>query len=246
MHREVTEFYKAAKDLLDPSAEACLGAYASNLLVIRSKAPLSNNVPEVVNKPYPWAIHPYQALLTKPSRRYEKGKRRGGRSLEVVGRITATWAITSDAKKSDFDVPKQFRLIGNASVAVELVNAADFTSILRWNVDVAAPPSGEEPAAPGCMIHVQIENPSRLPVPRLPTMAFTPLAVAEFVLSELFQDDWPIAGDGAAGKDWAVSQQRRMLQFLEWQRKVVSAAAGSPWSALKRERVPSDLFLPKK
>ena len=38
MRSEVDYFYDLAKTFLDPSAEACLGAFASKLARIRSKA----------------------------------------------------------------------------------------------------------------------------------------------------------------------------------------------------------------
>jgi hypothetical protein len=138
MLREVRDFYDLAKSFLNPSAEDCLESFRSRLEIIRSKAALANNPPEVVNKQYSWIIPDNQPLLTKASRRYERGKRRGG--LDVVGRLTAVWEIVPDAKRNKFDNPKQFRLAGNASVVVQWVNLADHTTISQWNVDVAGPP----------------------------------------------------------------------------------------------------------
>jgi hypothetical protein len=108
MHQEVQHFYAFAKTFLSPTAEACLDAFAGRLDMIRSKAPLANNPSNILNKSYIWVIPEHQPLLTKPSRSYEKGKRRGG--TEMIGRLTAIWEITPEPKKSNFDVPKQFRL----------------------------------------------------------------------------------------------------------------------------------------
>jgi hypothetical protein len=244
MHREVGDFYSLAKSFLSPSADDCLRAFASRLLTIRSNAPLANNPPEVVNRKYRWEIPGHQPLLTKSSRRYEKGKRQG--RLEIVGRLTTVWEITPDPKASKMDTPRQFRLSGKASVVVEWVDPTSHQTLVQWNVDVAAPPGTGEPAPPGCMIHTQIDNPSRLPVPRLPCIVFTPLAVAEFVLSELFQDEWERHCLGTACENWAATQKRRLSALLAWQQQVVDGAAGPPWTALKRERLPHDRFVATK
>lgn len=241
MHREVDDFYNLAKPFLDPSAEDCLGAFAAKLMAIRSKAPLANNPQDVLAKRYGWVIPEHQPLLTKPSRRYEKGQRQGG--LEIVGRLTAVWEITPDAKRNSLDTPKQFRLSGNASIVVEWVNAANHECVASWNVDVAAPPAAGESPPPGCMFHVQLPNASRVPVPRLPCLAFTPLAVAEFVLSELFQSEWESHTLTAASENWSSVQKRRMSRLLAWQQALVEAATGPPWTVLKRERIPHDRFL---
>jgi hypothetical protein len=236
MHREVQDFYDLAKPFLDPTAEECIGAFAASLAAIRSKAPLINNPVDVVNKRYSWDIPKYQPLQTRPSRGYEKGKRQGG--LEVFGRLTAVWEITPDSRKSKRDQPKQFRISGNASVVVELVDVMTDQPVVTWNMDIA------DVASPGCMFHSQI--PSPVPIPRLPCIAFTPLAVAEFILGELFQDDWKIRCSGVACENWTAIQKRRLLRLLEWQHQVVKDCKEPPWTALKRQRLPHDRFVTAK
>lgn len=233
MHREVNEFYDLAKPFLDPTAEACLGKFAADLKTIRSKSPLANNPENVLNHPYPWVIPGHQPLLTKPSQWYEKGKKQRG--PEIVGRLTAVWEITPDPKKWSLDVPKQFRLTGKASVVVEWVDVATHATLTKWNVDVA------DTAAPGCMFHIQF--PSVVSVPRLPCIAFTPLAVAEFVLGELFQNKWEAHSQGASFEQWSAIQKRRLLRLLAWQKQVVDNCAGSPWTALKTKPFPHDQFV---
>jgi hypothetical protein len=241
VHREVNDFYALAKPFLDPTAEACLGGFAGALLTIRSRAPLANNPADVVNRKSSWVIPDYQPLLTKPSRGYEKGRRQGG--LEIVGRLTAVWEITPDPKANKTDNPRQFRLSGNASVLVEWVDPASHQTLVKWNVDIGGPPRPSEPAAPGCMVHAQIGNPRRLPVPRIPCIVFTPLAVAEFVLGELFQDEWESHTLATTCENWAAIQKRRLSAILAWQQQVIENAAGPPWTALKLGRLPYDQFV---
>lgn len=233
MHREVKDFYTLAKGFLDPSAEECLGAFAGRLRAIQSRTPLANNPPDVVNKEQPWVIPDHQPLLTKPSREFEPGGPQG--NLEVVGRLTAGWWVTPDPKANSLIIPKQFRLTGNASVRVEWVDTATHKTLGKWHVDVA------DAAAPGCMFHVQ--TPSGIPVPRHPSLLFTPLAVAEFVLGELFQTRWDQVGRGAGGEWLSELQRSRLLRLLKWQRQVVEGAAGLPLAALKRERIGHDRFV---
>ena len=178
-HRETLSFYDFAKPFLDPTADPCLKGFAANLLTIQSKAALRNNPSPVVNKSHLWKIQEDFALLTKPSECYEGRDRKTGK--KIVGRLTALWCITPDARISNKDAPKQFRITGNASVKVEWLDASDRQPIGEWTVDVA------DTAAPGCMFHVQF--PCGIPVPRIPSIAFTPMAVAEQMLGELFQDD---------------------------------------------------------
>jgi hypothetical protein len=236
MHREIKDFYGLAKPFLDPGAEACLDTFAGLLLTIRSKAPLANNPPAVLNKQYRWDIPGHLPLVTRPSRSYERGGRQGG--MEIVGRLTAVWEITPDPRRSKQDAPKQFRLTGNASVIVEWLDTASYKTVAQWNMDVA------DAAAPGCMFHVQV--PSPVPVPRLPCIAFTPVAVAEFVLGELFQDAWENHTRTTSCENWSATQKRRLSRLLAWQQQVVAGCAGPPWTALKRERLPHDRFVSTK
>ena len=60
-----------------------------------------------------------------------------------------------------------------------------------WKMEVA------DDAAPGAYFHVQVLGresdthfPKALDVPRLPNFLASPLACAEFAISELFQDEW--------------------------------------------------------
>jgi hypothetical protein len=233
MHREAKNFYALAKAFLSPTAEDCLDAFANRLRTIQSRAPLEKNSPEVVNKKHTWSIPAHMPLLTKPSREFEPGKPQG--RLEVVGRLTATWEVTSDPKKNNQHVPKHFRLSGNASVLVEWIDQATDKTIGHWHVDVA------DSAAPGCMFHVQVPN--QIPVPRHPCLVFTPLAVAEFVLGELFQTRWSQVGQAATGEWLSELQRRRLLRMLDWQRQVVKDSVGLPLATMKRERIGHDRFV---
>ena len=64
-----------------------------------------------------------------------------------------------------------------------------------------------EPKFPGCFFHASILGeskiegdlfPKSLSVPRFPSIFFTPVGVMEFVLGELFQQEWVRPGRYAA------------------------------------------------
>jgi hypothetical protein len=118
---------------------------------------------------------------------------------------------------------------------VEWVEVATDKTLAKWNVDVA------DSKAPGCMFHVQFSNP--VSVPRLLCIAFTPLAVAEFVLGELFQDQWEGHSRKATCENWSGTQKRRLSKLLAWQQEVVEGCAGPPWTALKTGRLLHDRFV---
>ena len=235
MHREAEAFYALAKPFLDPTAEACIGAFGSALATIRSKVPLANNPVDVLNRRYRWEISKGQPMRTRSSRGYERGKRQGG--MEIYGRLTAVWEITPDPIKNKRDRPKQFRISGNASVVVELLDVMTDQPVVTWNMDIA------DAASPGCMFHSQIPSPSKVPIPRLPCIAFTPLAVAEFLLGELFQEEWKAGCVGSACENWTAIQKRRLSSLLAWQQQVIKDCKEPPWTALKRLRLPHDRFV---
>ena len=125
---------------------------------------------------------------------YEPG---GGGAEDVIGEITSSWAIspwTDKSLKRGTLVPI-FRLTGNASIRVRILreNAvnAEVTELAMWRMELGAEES------PGCFFHIQVLGhketppfPASLSVPRLPALAFTPMAALEFLLGELFQAAW--------------------------------------------------------
>ena len=103
-----------------------------------------------------------------------------------------------------------------------------------------------------CHFHVQIRGeeedgpfPRTLSVPRLPSCLATPMAVLEFMLAELFQERWKrhVFSETDPLKRWRAIQRKRFSKLLDWQRREVSSADRSPWSALKSAKPPQDIFL---
>lgn len=115
-----------------------------------------------------------------------------------------------------------------------------------WRIELGAPDS------PGCYFHVQILGdrsdppfPRSIPIPRLPGPFITPMAAVEFVLGELFQDDWRRKTVGARNhhNDWWAIQHQRWSNLLKWQKDVLEQRGSSPWMNLKAAKPPPELFL---
>ncbi len=242
MFRELSDFGQMAVGFLDPSAEASLGQLRAMLEHVQTSAPSTGTG-------VPWGIPDYNPLLTRPCRAYERGRKRGG--PEICARITSIWEVRP-GPRSRKKLPETFRVVGKASVRVEWLRVEDGEHIEplgMWRMELA------DGASPGCFFHVQIQGedgrhappfPHAVPVPRLPCIAFTPMAVLEFVLGEQFQDQWEDHSmvNNPASDSWRGSQQRRLIRLLDWQRGIINGSRSCPpWTALKQGRPDSNLFL---
>ena len=192
-----------------------------------------------------WSIaeaKPIQTIISEGE--YEPGGRRG---KNVFGRISGSWDIQTPQASRRSDAKKSFILNGLASTVITIWERLDGEpepqKLLHWTVEVG------DSAAPGCHFHTQIKcgmEDKPISVPRLPTLLMTPMDALEFLLSELFQDEWGkhVAKENDYCKNWASCQRPRLTKLLEWQLQQVKNAGGSPWTYLKKRKPASSLFLP--
>lgn len=187
-----------------------------------------------------WEIPRETPLMTVPSEgEYEQGARRGGH--HVIGALSFAWHLQL--------IGDVVELNGNATTKLVLVDCRYGEGDRRrhlgiWRMEIG----GSD--APGACFHAQVVGdevgppfPPSLPVPRFPTLVPTPMAVLEFMLSELFQERWKQAV-GVGGTDaiaWRNLQRGRWKAFLSWQQDQVREGTPSPWTALKRFP-PPDMF----
>ncbi|MCY4618954.1 MAG: hypothetical protein OXD50_10485 [Chloroflexi bacterium] len=173
-------------------------------------------------------------LRTIPTKGF---RRRSGSRQTVQAEVSTTWDITPLEEVG----PKRRFSVQNASTTATVFDLSREDSprlVYEWRMEIAA---GDPP---GCFFHAQLGEPLKqwLEVPRLPFIVATPAACAEFVLGELFQDEWPRHVDrksnGGSG-----TQRRYLLQWLEWQYKAVNASSGSPWLGLKAALPQPDSFI---
>lgn len=179
---------------------------------------------------------------------YEVG---GGGSHHIWAEIDFAWDIEALGPNNINSLRhRKFAIDGIASTRIRL---KEYDSngcpreLAMWRMEIG------DLAAPGCYIHIQVLGqeqappfPKSLPIPRLPAYWASPCAVIEFVIGELFQDDWnKEAARTSPNMDaWRAIQAKRLSKVFGWQQSVVGKTKkGSPWMALKKTYPPSDIFL---
>ena len=115
-----------------------------------------------------------------------------------------------------------------------------------WRLELGADDS------PGCYFHVQILGdsndtpfPSSIPIPRLPSLFVTPMSVIEYVLGEIYQDEW--AQETARRTDdllhWRRLQQQRLQCLFTWYQDKTQGSLSSPWMNLKSAKPDESMFI---
>ena len=195
-------------------------------------------------------------IRTLPSNGAHQAGREGhGRNL--VAEISFVWQITNAHTanvKKKHSRSRYFILSGLASTKVWL-RACDRTPpepIAMWRFE-----AGDD-SSPGCYFHVQVlgdaessDNsllfPKEIDVPRLPSIFLSLPDVIEFVLGELFQDDWKERAlhPSPSMNRWRPLQARRLTRILEWKSALAKQSRASPWALVKNSRPPCDLLVEK-
>lgn len=188
-------------------------------------------------------------LCTRPTLGYEPGSRSGG--SEIYACAKGIWEVRSVGGTGH---KPRLAFTGKASTVIELwpaecrlceqLNGA--SRLAKWRIELGAHDS------PGCYFHFQVLGdrsyppfPKSIPIPRLPSPFVTPMAAVEFVLGELFQDEWPRKASEARHHPnrWRTIQRERWCRLLRWQERVLDARESSPWMNLKAAKPPDDLFI---
>ena len=190
-------------------------------------------------------------LVLKPLRtrisegEYEAGSKRRGKRIYAI--ISGIWQIRVHSAGSG----QQLEFCGKASMTTEVFALNEScTPLAKWQLDLGADDS------PGCYVHAQIpwgfevknlgQNP--IPVPRLPSIFVTPMSAIEFVLGELFQDEWPKATAGYTHHPqyWRARQRKLLLSLFSWyQNHLKKKSDSSPWVTLKKAKPDGRLFVEK-
>lgn len=235
---EVRAVQEVTAPFVEPSAAGVWGALAASLEAIRG-------FPQ--NTPAQWEIPNHSPLCTRLSvGGYEP---EGLGAHNVFSEITSTWLIApSDPQATNRRPAKTFRVVGNASVRIRLkaVNGGHQSELAMWRAELG------DDASPGCFFHVQVLGelaeppfPHSLCVPRLPSIVFTPMAALEFVIGELFQDEWKeyAVQETNSMNRWKSIQRSRLTRLLQWKVEQVEDCVGSPWTALKLAKPQTGLFI---
>lgn len=170
-----------------------------------------------------------------------------GKGPNAYATISSVWEVERIPPKKKRQPAKHLRICGLASTKVRIFEVKDGSAneVAMWRTEIG------DSASPGCHFHVQILGDSNRPpfphslsVPRLPSLCFTPAAVLEYVLGELFQRSWikEMARKETALHRWSPVQRARMERLLDWQKTAILNDP-SPWLALKRAKPDSELFV---
>lgn len=204
-----------------------LDQYKTNLINIRSAVP---------NSEKSWKIGEGNPLRTKPY-----SCRDLGRDYEAYAEITCIWGIKplgSNSSKKKNIMTRKFTLSGKASTKIKIIDSRDSSQLALWRFEIGTDES------PGCYFHVHIKegHPS---IPRLPGILITIGDALDFVLGELFQDEWlrHVGEESSPLRAWRRIQKERFSKILSWKCNEIENKSGTPWLALKRAKPASDLFI---
>ena len=199
---------------------------AADQLDFISKSPIST---------YKWQIDKANPLQIKCNDGHHEIS---GAGKNLQGRISFIWGLRKINTQT-------LELVGNASTIVAIHECTDSEvkddHILKWKVDVAT-----KPDAPGPAFHIQIDNPENVPVPRFPSLLFSPADCLDFLLGELFQDEWKShqLNKFIDTRRFAAAQRSRLCSLLDSQKSELNKPANSSaWIALKNWEPADDTFL---
>lgn len=201
------------------------------------------SISQTERKHQTWSISRNRPLRTRSAAAYESNS--GKCKHTVYGEISSIWEITPQKMTKAGPSQRKFSLTGLASTRLVIKEEDTETELARWRMEIASDDG------PGSYFHAQImgENedqifPHSLPVPRLPIFLATPMLTIEFLLGELFQEEWAkhISRSGGPTQVWSSLQESRMQKFLDWQKSVLRSNV-SPLHRLKIAKPPGDLFL---
>ena len=226
LQRELNFCDSIAKRYLERQSQGRLKSAANDLKLI----------PATRNKTQIWQIDKNNPLKTKPSL---GSSEISGQGHSLQGRLSFKWEL----RKCD---QQTVELLGIASTVISIHEIVDAMAkddyIIKWHVDIVT-----QKDAPGPAFHTQvdIDNPTKVDVPRLPSILFSPVDCLDFLLGELYQEEWrQYQSSNNKIRSLAKTQQSRFLRLLQEQYTVLGDLGyQSAWITLKNW-VPSDrIFL---
>ncbi len=234
---EIKVMGNIAKSFIRPESAYVLPQFVDDLESIRSSQ---------ADRTFEWQIPQTAPLQTVTSRgQYETAGRMG--SEHVFAEVTNIWQIARVRQRRRESA--RFRLTGKASTKIRIRrdnNAGRFQDIAMWRIEMGAADS------PGCHFHIQVlgENtkrpfPRTLCIPRFPSIFVTPTLALDFVLGELFQEEWArrMSEQSSDMNTWSRIQSSRFKRLFKWHSDAITANSGSPWLAIKRSKPASEMFL---
>jgi hypothetical protein len=219
VNRELEALKTLTRRFLWSGSGSVLDDVQTSLLTMRAKRPTG-----VVK----WEISQANPLKTIATQGYER-KNKGPH--EVFAEITFVWDIKVVPAKKKSMSPARFQLADQiASTRVRLLQGRPErpgSEVAMWRMELG------DTKAPGCCLHTQVMG----------ELSF-PTMVIEFVLAELFQEEWAreVGRASDALNAWRAIQAPRLSSILEWHKGLIGRAEGSPWVLWKAANPPQDLL----
>ena len=199
----------------------------------------------------PWSIPRERPIRTRLSMGGYEPDQEGEHTIFAT--ICALWqiaipAVAGQVKRKGSAHP-HFVLAGNASTVISVFDNCGGNApceLARWRFEVGTTDS------PGCHFHTQVLGdagdvvfPKSMSIPRLPGLLFTTMDAVEFVLAEIFQDEWKqhVSKENDQIRTWSACQRARIGNVLRWQQEKISKYSGSPWTSFKSEKPHPHLLL---
>lgn len=240
--RELEALRKLVPSFLDPTAQQVLVEFQGALQRIQERPGVE----------YRWEIKTDRPVTTRTT---DGGHEPGGRGVDdLYAQISALWEVQALPPRKKGKAAKRttpadrFVLAGIASTLVVLRRTTIDEPLAFWKMEIA------DDTSPGAFFHTQIAVhgredapfPGSLPVPRLPCYMLTPASVIEYVIGELFQDEWPelLAKNPPSLSEWAAIQETRMEKTFTWQLEAVrKSGRGTPLATLKTIRAGAEMYV---
>lgn len=245
---EVELMWKLAADFLDDGTAGVLKNVAEQLETLEYRREAATV-----------SVDPAWPIKTIPCEGgYERGN--GGTYKDLFAELVFKWQLRplgGARKKRQAGRWVEVAGITSTVVRLKLNHEGTTVDVASWRMEFG------DAVSPGAFFHAQIPDASEtshqehqastfgkwphwLPVPRLPIPALTPMLGLEFTLAEIFQDRWPqhLASGRHEVNRWRALQQRRYVNYFEWQRKnAETSGPGSPILATKHAKPAWDMFL---
>jgi hypothetical protein len=214
LQQQMKDMAKIAERFLEPGSRNKLAEAANQLDLIydelRTRARAFRHHRKLPRPCDTWRID--EPIVTKWNEgKHEKDGRRGP---PLQGSLRFVWTL-GYAEQNRVELVElastemKINLLGkgtNDDVSTE----AEIREVLGWHVDVV---TNDNP--PGPTVHVQLDNQERIPVPRFPTVLFAPADCLDFLLGELFQNEWTRHQQGHNQlKRFAPGQRDRLTRLL--------------------------------
>jgi hypothetical protein len=234
VHEELLAFRKVAERKLAPEARYTLNGLASDLeQIARAAGPKS------------WKTTKELKTLSSDGG-HQRDQTGHGRSL--YGTINFRWDVEPLGHQGPKNQPlNRYFVLRNSTVRIRLIDDEE-NEVTTWDFD-----TGDD-NSPGCHFHAKFAETGEarralfrdVDIPRLPTLIFMPTDAIEFVLGELWQDEWrKIAMSSTTDvQEWRRYPQERFCRLLEWYLEVVkNGLTGTPWTQLKKAKPNPKCFM---